>query len=249
MIKYCKSCSKEYSGDFCESCGYGKEDLEIKAYDKYRVKKPERFMTDEEKQERNEQLRKKEEADRLAQKERSAKSRQAQQSRSQWGFIVMVVIAFAAVVVFALYQSGYIFNKDKTEVIRTYFDSIVQNDFEGYLSTMVEPMAESYRKEAADMGLSDKDAMRELYSDYTEGFGEGYTITLDIGTQTAMTAEDIKASQKTLQEAYGESYTIKEAYMVAVSADFKGSKKEETAEMYVYIGKIKNDWYILNIDS
>ena len=51
MSKICKSCGKEYKGEFCEHCGYGDPDLEIKAVKKYQTNKPVRFMTAEEKEE------------------------------------------------------------------------------------------------------------------------------------------------------------------------------------------------------
>lgn len=250
MIKYCKSCGKEYSGDFCEHCGYGKEDLKVKAFDKYKVQKPERFMTDEEKQERSELLRKKREQEREMSKKNGSKNRKNQKKKSQWTFIVIALVVFVGVVLLALYSGGYIFQgKDKKEVISTYVSAIEKGDFESYLGTMVEPMADELRQEANKMGISDAKAIDELYSDYNEGFGEGYTISLEYGTETEMTSDDIKNSQEILKNTYGKDYKIKEAYKVATTLTFKGSKAEETVNWYFYIAKIKNDWYILNIDG
>lgn len=250
MIKYCKSCGKEYSGKYCTHCGYGKEDLEIKAYDKYRVNKPERFLTDEEKAERAERYKAKREAEKKAGNEKASRNRQAQKKNSQWGFIIVAILVFVAIVLFVLYDGGYIFQgKDKKEVITTYFNAIDDNDFEAYLSTMVEPMADEYRKQADEIGISDEKAMETLYADYIEGFGEGYTITVEYGAETQMSDTEIKNSQVTLEEAYGELFNIKEAYRVSATVTFKGSKAEETLDMYVYVGKIKRNWYILNIDN
>lgn len=250
MIKYCKSCGKEYSGECCPHCGYGKKDLKIKALDKYKVEKPERFMTDEEKAQRNERLAAKREAEKKAMKASGAKSRQAQRKKSQWGFIILAAAVFLALLLFLLYQAGYIFQgTDKTEVIKTYFSAIDDGDFESYLSTMVEPMAEDYRTQAKKLGISDADAMDELYYDYTESFGKGYTIKVECGNEEAVSSDEIKNSEDTLEEAYGKSFDIKEAYKVAVTVTFKGSKAEETQGMYVYVGKIKGKWYILNVDN
>ncbi|MBQ8378381.1 MAG: hypothetical protein IJX42_04535, partial [Oscillospiraceae bacterium] len=92
MIKYCKSCGKEYKGDYCEHCGYGKPDLEVKAYDKYKVNKPERFMTDEEKAQRAEELKAKREAVKKQENKTSSQRRKAQTKSSQWGFIIVAVL-------------------------------------------------------------------------------------------------------------------------------------------------------------
>lgn len=249
MIKYCKSCSKEYSGDYCKHCGYGKKDLEIKAYDKYRVLKPERFMTDEEKSERAEQLRNKRAQQATAAKENTARKRQAQKKKSQWGYIAVAVAVFAAIMVFVLYEGGYIFSKNKTDVISAYFTAIADNDFEKYLGTMLEPMADEYKKEAKKLGLDETEAMQELYSDYSEGYGKGYTVSLKFGNEEKISESDIKESEQTLETAYKKSYNIKDAYKIAVNVTFKGEKKQETVPMYVYIAKIKGDWYILNIEG
>lgn len=250
MVKYCKSCGKEYCGDYCEHCGYGKEDIKVKAFDKYKVNKPERFMTEEEKRERSEQIRKKREQERESSKKNLSANRKKQKKKSQWGFIIVAIVVFIGVVIFALYSGGYIFQaKDKKEVITTYLSAIESNNFEQYLGTMVEPMADDLREEAKSMGLSDGNAISELYSDYIEGFGEGYTISVEYGTETQMTSDDIKNSEEILKNAYGESFEIKDAYKVATTLVFKGSKAEETVNWYFYIGKIKGDWYILNIDG
>lgn len=250
MIKYCKSCGKEYSGSYCENCGYGKENLKIKAYDKYKVKKPERFMTDEEKRQRSEEFRKKREQEKNSAGKVASKNRKKQRQKSQWSFIIIAIIVFAGVVLLALYSGGYIFQgKDKKEVISTYLSAIEQGDFESYLSTMVEPMAEKLRSDAKKRGISEENAMDELYADYNDGFGEGYTVSVEFGTEEEMTADDIKNSEKLLKEAYDEEFKIKEAYKVATTVVFKGTKAEETVNYYFYVGKIKGDWYILNIEG
>lgn len=250
MIKYCKSCEKEYSGSYCQHCGYGKEDIKVKAYDKYKVNKPERFMTDEEKRERSEKLRKQREQQRKESAKTASKSRQKQKKKSQWGFIITAIVIFIGVVVVTLYSGGYIFQgKDKKEVIGDYISAIESGDFEKYLSTMVEPMADEYRSQAKSMGLSDSEAIDVLYADYNEGFGEGYSISIEYGTETEMTSDDIKNSEEILKNKYEKNYNIKEAYKVAATLKFKGSKAEETVNWYFYVGKIKGDWYILNIDG
>ena len=64
-----------------------------------------------------------------------------------------------------------------------------------------------------------------------------------------MSADEISSSEEILENAYGESFNIKEAYKIATTAQYKGSITEETVNYYVYVGRIKNDWYILNIDG
>ena len=250
MIKYCKSCGKEYKGDYCKLCGYGKPDLEVKAYDKYKVNKPERFMTDEEKAQRAEEMKAQREAVKKQENTTSSQRRKAQTNSSPWGFIIVAVLVFIAIVLFVLYEAGFIFQpKDKKEVITTYFESIENNDFEGYMSTMVKPMAEEYRSYADVKGLSDTEAMKELYADYIEGFGEGYTITVEYGAEEMVSETIIKNSEYLLNSEYEEKFDITEAYMINTTVTFKGNKAEETQTMHVFVGKIGRKWYILNIDN
>lgn len=250
MIKYCKSCGKEYKGEYCKHCGYGKPDLEVKAYDKYKVNKPERFMTDEEKAQRAEEMKAQREAAKKQENKTSSQRRKAQTKSSQWGFIIVAVLVFIAIVLFVLYEAGFIFQpKDKKEVITTYFESIENNDFEGYMSTMVKPMAEEYRSYADVKGLSDTEAMKELYADYIQGFGEGYTITVEYGAEEMVSETIIKNSEYLLNSEYEEKFDITEAYMINTTVTFKGNKAEETQTMHVFVGLIGRKWYILNIDN
>lgn len=250
MIKYCKSCGKEYSGKWCEHCGYGKPDLVTHAADKYKKEKPERFMTDEEKTERSKRLAEKREAEKKLDSEKQSKSRAAQKRKSQWAFIIIALVVFAAVAVFALWQNGIIFKgADKTEVITTYFNAIAGGDFDGYTSTMVEPMAKGYEEELEKQGLSKSEFMKKSYEDYEKGFGEGYTVSVSFGNEEKMSGEEISDSENILKSAYGKSYSIKEAYKVATNVTYTGTLTEETVDYYVYVGKIGSRWYILNIDG
>lgn len=252
MIKYCKSCGKEYKGDWCEHCGHGKPDIEVKAYDKYKVNKPERFMTEEELQEKNRLREKQLETQEEQRKGKEKKSRSAQKKKSsQWTFIITVALVFVGVVLFTLYSSGVIFKPaDKNEVIQNYFYSIAEKDFDKYISTMIAPMADEYRQELEEKGLSKTDFMGQSYADYTETFGEGFSITkFSTGREVQMSAQEIKASQQTIKAAFGKSYTIKEAYRIPAEVTYEGPVSGSTMNYYVYVGKIKNKWYILNIEG
>lgn len=251
MIKYCKSCGKEYKGDWCENCGYGKPDIQIKAFDKYKVEKPERFMTEEELAEKSRRHAESEKERKLEEASRAKESRAAQKKSSQWSFIIMAAAVFAAIVLFVLYQNGIIFKgADKSDTIKDYFYSIAEKDFDKYISTMIEPMAEEYRKELDSQGLSKTDFMTQSYSDYSQIFGDGFSISkLTQGKETKMSSEEIKSSQQIIKEAFGKSYSIKEAYRVAVEVTYSGPVSSSTMNYYVYVGKINRKWYILNIEG
>ncbi|NLZ45572.1 MAG: hypothetical protein GX896_02665 [Clostridiales bacterium] len=258
MIKYCKSCGKEYSGDYCDHCGYGNPNLKIKSYEKYKTVKPERFLTDEEKSSLIEQKESEAKISSVKALERKEKNVSANahtnssakpiKRTSGVGFLALVFCVFAIITFIVLFQSGKIFKTpSKDQVIKTYFLSIASADFKEYTGTMIKPMAKENESDMEGANLSEEAFMKELYSDYTDGFGEGYTISIEINSYKLMSVQDISTSEETLNEAYNKTYNIKEAFEANVDVSYKGTKAQETVNYVVYIAKIGRNWYILNI--
>lgn len=248
MSKNCKSCGKEYSGNYCNHCGYGNPDLKIKAYEKYKYEKPERFLSDEEKAQLSEK--KKSHTKKVNQSTSNSQSGTiANKKTSGWSFFVLVICVFAIIIFAVLYKSGKIFlPASKDDVIKTYFASIADCDFDGYVSTMIKPVAVGHKDEMSDANYSKNEYMKKLYADYTEGYGDGYSATVKINSYTVMLDIDITASEYTLKQAYNKKYNISEAFEANVDVSYNGSKKNETVNYLVYVAKIGRNWYILNIE-
>jgi hypothetical protein len=229
MAKTCKSCGKEYKGEFCEHCGYGNPNLKIKAAKKYKKSTtPVRFMTPEQKAEYYEELKKK-------RQEGGKKKRDPKMVR-----LLIVLIIVALLVVFGtLYRSGVIgFNEQSTDVVEKYLDAINDRDFDSYVSCFPKEMRKDYENDLEETGYSEKEYMEAFNADFAEEYGSDFKIGYEI--QSAKTITEYSTDGYT--EAYGTTPDISEANIVIVDVTFKGSEGEETFRMDCYVGKVGRHW-------
>ncbi len=233
MTKICKSCGMEYSGDFCEHCGYGKEPERAKAYDKYKSNRQ----------------RKSEKEAAASKPEKNGQAKKGGVSGGQIGVIIGIAILTVGVMVWSLWRDGVIGAGDKTGPIVSYFEAIAENDYEKYVNTMPEAIAETYDDYMSANGLSEDTFIRESYADYTEIFGQGFTAAVSCGDEEKMDAAEIDDAEQLYEQNFGEQISIKEAYKVSTKVDFSGSERSETYYYDVYVAKIGFHWYILNIDD
>lgn len=239
MTKICKSCGKEYKGDFCENCGYGDPNLKTVAADKYKkIQKPLRHMTEEEKAQYFKEH--------PAQKNKTGKKNNSKKLK-----IITVVICgilVAAIVLFVLYKRGYIFNNtDKREVAAKYFQSISDRDFDEFLSCFPDEIKDSYKKSADEMELKEDKALDTLYADYREKYGDDFKIDANIGKEQSVEQSVITDYEKEYKEKYDENITVKEASIFSIDAEIKGEKLTEKVYYEVYVAKIGLKWYVVNV--
>ncbi len=238
MTKICKSCGKEYTGEYCEHCGYGDPELKTKAADKYKkIQKPLRHMTEEEKAQYYKEHP-------SAQKNTSHKSGSKALKIATLFFCIALV---AVIVLFVLYKRGYIFSgSDKREVAAKYFESISERDFDKFLSCFPEELKDTYEKEADKMGISDENALDTLYADYREKYGDNFKFTANIGKESKLEESVISDYEKEYKSIYDSSIDVKEASVFSVDAKITGDKLTEQVYYEVYVAKIDGKWCVVN---
>ena len=238
MPKICKSCGKEYTGEFCEHCGYGNPNLEIKAAKKYETKIPERFLPPEE----QERLAK----ERLAQGKKP-KTKTTKQKRNQKILLIILVIAVSGIIFFVLYNQGMFSSKDPNELVNQYFTSISEMDYDKYNDCFSSDLAKENNKGIKSQGLDKDTAMETLYSDYINVFGKGFKSTVKIDETSDMDKGDVIEQEMDYQDQYGKSVSIEEGKIIKTTVKFEGSKSSEDVKFEVYVARIGAKWCILNV--
>ena len=239
MAKVCKSCGEMYSGKYCDKCGYGDPKLKSsKAAAKYKkATKPERFRTAEDKA-----VYAKWEKERLE----ARKKNRNYDKNAGIKTLILVAVVVVGVVIAVLWQSGIIFHVEKTDVIRQYFNSIQNSDFDKFIDCFPSDMKDEYETQRKDGGYSKEQVMKEvLYADFIEEYGEGYTISVDFGQETKLEKGEYDLSG--YKEAYGRTPKVSEAYEVVTNITFRGSKGSEEAKLYIYVGRIGRSWKIFGM--
>lgn len=238
MPKICKSCGKEYTGKYCEHCGYGNPNLKIKAAKKYETKIPERFLPPEE----QERLAK----ERLAQGKRP-KTKTTKQKRNQKILLIILIIAVAGIVFFVLYNQGMLSKNDPEKLVNQYFTSISEMDYDNYNACFSSELAKENNKGIKSQGLDKDTAMETLYSDYINVFGKGFKSTVKIDKTSDMNKGDIIEQEMDYQDQYGKVVSIEEGKIIKTTVKFEGSKSSEDVRFEVYVARIGAKWCILNV--
>lgn len=238
MPKICKSCGKEYTGEYCEHCGYGDPDLKIKATKKYETKIPERFLPPEE----QERLAK----ERLAQGKRP-KTKTVKQKRNQKILLIVLVIAVLGIIFFVLFNQGVFSQNNPEELVNQYFTSISKMDYDNYNACFSSDLAKENNKGIKSQGLDKDKAMETLYSDYINVFGKGFKSTVKIDETSDMDKGDVIEQEMDYQDQYGKVVSIDEGKIVKTTVKFEGSKSSEDVKFEVYVARIGAKWCILNV--
>lgn len=225
MTRTCKSCGKDYSGEYCPHCGYGDPNLKTHAADKYKKSTvPERFMTDEQKKE--------------------YRKTTAKKTNKRVVYFVIFLCAVVAATFLTLYFSGSIGKaKSCEEVCKRYITAVNERDFDSFVSCFYGEMRADFRDDRDKTGLSKDDYMKTFAEDFASRFGDDFTITPKV-----IHKERLKDfSMNGYEEAYGSVPKISQAQIVTVELKFKGSKGEETDRADFYVGKVGRKWYLFNM--
>lgn len=162
-------------------------------------------------------------------------------------FIAVAGTVAVIMLLFVLYRSGVIFSNTREEVIKNYFSSLSNLDYDKHLKCLPSKLRREREKDRKASGLGKKEYMAELNSGFTELFGEGYTYELSIGNQTKLSEEDFTDSSADM--------SFSEYYEVVVSVRFRGTKTADledgvyTSVLYFYMGRKGGYWYVIGVDE
>lgn len=238
MAKTCKSCGKEYKGEFCEHCGYGDPNLKTHSADKYKSATPVRFMTPEQKKEYYESLKNKEE-DRI--KKGGKKERDPKQVR----LLIVIACAVVLLILGTLFGSGLLGVGEKsTDVVEKYFHAVNDRDFDSYASCFPKEMKADYEKDLADTGFTEKQYMDAFCADFAEEYGDDFKLEYNIINSKPLEEYTMNG----YKEQYGTVPNISEADLVVAEVTYRGSKKTEMFRYNCYVGKVGRHFKLFYVE-
>lgn len=236
MAGICKSCGKEYKGEFCEHCGYGDPNLKTHAADKYKTQKAVRYMTPEEKEEYYAELKRRE-----AERRRTGKAR-----RDPKQVRLLIVLAAAVVLIIGgtLIFSGAFGSGSSSQVVDAFFKAVNERDFRKYADCHSREQKRAIYDDLAASGLNEQQYMEEFCSVFAEEYGSDFTVTYTIESTEPLTSY----SMEDYRAAYGTVPNISEAELLVLDVTFKGSDGEETFKMNASTAHIGLTWKLLALD-
>lgn len=238
MSKTCRSCGKEYKGEFCEHCGYGDPNLKTHAADKYKTETPVRFMTPEQKKEHYASLKKKEE-------ERRKNGGKKQRDPKQIRLLVIVAAAVGLLIFGTLFRSGTLgTGETNTDVVERYFAAVNERDLDKYLSCFPPEMKKDYEQDLADTGFTKREYMDAFCADFVAEYGPDLLLEYEI--LSAKPLADYSMDE--YKAAYGSVPSISEAYMVIVEVTYHGSQGSDSFRYNCYVGKVGRHYRLFNIE-
>lgn len=238
MSKICPSCGEYYKGDYCDKCGYGKPDVQSKSLEKLKkqIKKPERFMTDDEK---------KELYDRQRQKQKAAQGRR-EDPHARRNLLIVTAVVVVGVIFAVLIKNGVFFSTDKTDVINQYFDSLNEKSYDDFIDCFPKEIKELHESDRRSLGY-DKDKFMEVYvADFVETYGSDLSITVKCGKEEKLDKSEIDLTD--YKSLYGSKPSISEAYVIVCDVTYSGSKRNDTFRYDCYVGKVSGKWKIFNLE-
>lgn len=236
MSKLCKSCGEYYEGEFCDKCGYGNPNIKTKSADKYKkYRKPERFRSEEDK------------AYYKSIDDEQAKSAPRRAPKAGIKTLAIVIVIAVGLLIFALVRAGVIFSESRDKVVEKYFSAIQSENFEDFISCFPSEIKADYENDLKQSGLAKDKYLGELYKDFEDMYGKGYKIEVKFGNEKELEKSEYSMSE--YKKQYGSAPSISQAYEMAVTVKFSGSKKKEEFPMYICVGKCSGKWKILSTEG
>lgn len=170
-----------------------------------------------------------------------------QAQKQQKALLVLIVIVIVGGI-FILYRNGVIGGGASSRPVEKYLDAIAAKDFEAYVDVMPLKIAEDYRAEMAELGLTGEEYMRRLYDDYFTEFGENLTVSYEITDRSRPDNRYIDNFRQSYSEIYGEDIRISSVFEIDVTAVFSGEKSTDTVELECFVIKTDGKWAMAGCD-
>ncbi len=170
-----------------------------------------------------------------------------QRQKNKRAFYIMCALG-ALLVIFVLWRNGYLGGNKYESVIENYFVSICESDFDKYVSSQPERIANGHITGLETLGYEKEQYMSELYADYFAEFGADMSVTLEIGNSKAPETVVVNYFLRSYTEIYGEELEYTSFLEVPVTATFAGSVSKDVIEFDCFVMKSKGKWYIVGCD-
>lgn len=170
----------------------------------------------------------------------------AEQKQQRFLVILIIIVAVAAGVI--LYRNGVMGGGSERTPAEQYLYAIAARDFDSYVEVMPPRIAQDYKDDLSESGLSETDFMRELYSDYFDEFGEDMTVALEFNKKSRVKAQYLDLFKESYRELYGEELKTSSAFELDISALFSGSKSKTLIPLECFVVKVGGKWYVVGCD-
>ena len=152
--------------------------------------------------------------------------------------------ATAAIIVAGLISSGVFSFGDKKDVIEDYFEAINDRDFDDYLNCFPAEIKAELKNDRDEANCSKEEYMNKLISVYEDDCGDNIVISFKFGKISELEEYNMDA----YKAKYGSVPNISEAYAVALTETFNGSKGTKDEQCYCFVGKVRGKWKIFNFE-
>ena len=167
-----------------------------------------------------------------------------EQIQKQQRTLLIILVVAVVGIVFILFRNGIIGGSGGEAPVEKYLTAIADRDFESYVESMPPRIAEGYRSDLTEMGMTGEEYMTELYSDYIDEFGDDMTVDVTFNGRSALKAIYVDSFKDSYLEMYGETIGISSAFELDVTAHFSGSKSDDYIELDCFVIKSGGKWYI-----
>ena len=179
---------------------------------------------------------------------RPKKALSTEQQQKQQRILIVLILIIVVGAVFILYRNGVIGGSSSKAPVERYLQAIAAKDFDSYVDTMPQKMADDYRKERSERGLSGEEYMAQLYSDYFNEFGNDMRVELEFTDRSRPDNRYVENFKSSYAYLYGEDIRISSVFEIDVAAYFSGSKSSDIINLECYVIKSGGKWYIVGCD-
>lgn len=168
--------------------------------------------------------------------------------KKQENFLLILIVVIIAAGVLILYRNGVIGGSASKAPVEKYLNAICDRDFDAFIATMPEKIANDHISDRADLGVSGEEYMQTLYSDYFNEFGDDMRVTVDIGNRSRPQAVYVDNFKQMYLSLYGEEISISSVFEIDAVAHFAGSKSRDDIELEFFVIKTGGKWYVVGAD-
>lgn len=179
---------------------------------------------------------------------RPQKSADPKAKKKQENFLLILIAVIIAAGIFILYRNGVIGGSASKAPVEKYLNAICERDFDAFIATMPEKIANDHISDRSSLGVSGEEYMRTLYSDYFDEFGDDMRVTVDFGDRSRPQAVYVDYFKQSYLDLYGEEITVSSVFEIDAVAHFAGSKSSDDIELEFFVIKTGGKWYVVGAD-